>query len=77
MKIKVVCSGAIDVSDVAADGTLELKERARVWEVVKRSSVDWKMRFLLPVWVNGDIAKKTQLLKEGDVVTLALPMYGG
>jgi|AntAceMinimDraft_4_1070372.scaffolds.fasta_scaffold00334_29 molybdopterin converting factor small subunit len=77
MKIKIICSGAIGVEGVDEDGYLEVGKLATVASILRRVKADWKLKIFIPILVNGEKAGKLQRLKDGDQVTLFVPMAGG
>ena len=71
MKIKVIAPFEIKGRD--KDDCLELPEGSRVRDVAMKSPVG----LIIPVFVNGEQAKISQMLKDGDVVVFVGPMRGG
>lgn len=73
MKVKVIAPFPIEGLD--AEECLELKAGSRVRNVLKGRNL--LPGFLLPVFVNGKQARKSQVLKDGDVIVFVFPISGG
>ena len=77
MKVKIVCSGAIDIKGIDSDGYLEIGRLATVTSIIRRIDADWKLKAFIPILVNGEKAGKLQRLRDGDEITLFIPIAGG
>lgn len=73
MKIKVIAPFPIE--DLDEEDCLDMKAGSRVRDVLRgRSPI---AGYLLPVLVNGEQARKSQVLKDGDIVVFVYPISGG
>jgi hypothetical protein len=77
IRIRVRCSGAIEVHGLDKDGYLDVGRWTLVWSIIRLTGLTWRLGLFLPVWVNGELARKTRRLRDGDEITLMLPMFGG
>ena len=59
------------------DGCVDLHEGARVRDLLRLAVNAPIYTRLLPVSVNGEQAKHSQILQDGDVVVFILPRTGG
>ncbi len=75
MRIKVI--SPFEVRGLAEDGTLELKEGARVRDLLRRSLPAALYATLVPVSVNGRQVQPAHRLQDGDLVVILMPISGG
>jgi molybdopterin converting factor small subunit len=73
MKVKVIAP--FHIKGLDAEDCLDLKDGSRVRDVLRGRNL--LPGHLLPVFVNGQQAKKSQLLKDGDIVVFIYPISGG
>lgn len=92
MKVNVQIAGLIDGDTVHGEKDIELKEGTTVDELIKRADKDFKFKKqyfklllkqgrLPTILINGDRLDLPEgyatVLKEGDKVSVILPMSGG
>ncbi len=92
MKVNVQIAGLIDGDTVHGEKDIELKEGSTVDELIKRADKDFKFKKqyfklllkqgrLPTILINGDRLDLPEgystVLKEGDKVSVILPMSGG
>jgi molybdopterin converting factor small subunit len=92
MKVNVQIAGLIDGDTVHGERDIELKEGSTVDELIKRADKDFKFKKqyfklllkqgrLPTILINGDRLDLPEgysmVLKEGDKVSVILPMSGG
>jgi sulfur carrier protein ThiS len=75
VKVKVVAPVALPGLD--SDGRLEVPEKTRVRDILKRSKVLAPFLTVLPMMVNGKQVKVSHLLNDGDVLVIVFPIHGG
>ncbi len=72
MKVKVIAP--FEIPGREADGTLELRDGARVREIFRGAPA---FTLLLPVSVNGEQVSRRRKLQDGDLVVVIVPISGG
>lgn len=75
MRVKVI--SPFPLRGLEDDDTLELKEGARVRDVLKRSLPAAVYAMVVPVSVNGRQVPPDHKLTEGDLVVILMPISGG
>ena len=73
MKVKVIAP--FPVRGLDQDDCLEMSEGSRVKDLLKGSGLIPAR--LLPVFVNGEQARKSRILKDGDIIVFLYPLSGG
>ncbi len=76
MTIKVKVIAPFLIPGQAEDGSLELPDGVRVLDVFRRAHAPLVTN-LFPVSVNGKQARRSQKLKEGDLLVVITPISGG
>ena len=76
MTIKVKVIAPFLIPGQAEDGTLELPDGVRVQDVFRRAHAPL-VTHLLPVSINGKQVRRSQRLKDGDLLIVITPVSGG
>ena len=75
MKVKVIAPFEIRGRD--EEDFLEVEPGTTIREVLGRSKWMAGIPALLPVMVNGEAAKHSSILKDGDILVVVFPFSGG
>ena len=75
--IRVELVAPFELKGLDPGGCIELPDGARVSDLLKRVRGLPPYARLMPVAVNGEQAKRSQRLKDGDIVLFILPASGG
>jgi hypothetical protein len=72
--VKVV--SPLSLKNAGPSGEVQLPERTTVGGMLVRAGAPLPAH-ILPAFVNGSLAKKSQKLNDGDLIVLLLPFSGG
>ena len=77
MKVKITCSGRIDISGSDENGFLEVEENATVKQILAQLSMDKRLRKHIPVIISSRLVKRSHRPQDGDELILVVPIAGG
>jgi molybdopterin converting factor small subunit len=77
MKIRISSLGALPIEGADEDGFLEIEKNMTVRQLAKRLPVDERVGKHIPVIVNGELAKRSYRLQDGDEIVFVMPPTGG
>lgn len=77
MKIRISSLGALPIEGADEDGFLEIEENTTVKQLASMLPVDERVGKHIPVIVNGQLARRSDRLKDGDEIIFVMPPTGG
>ena len=77
MKIKVYAPSFCDASALDETGILDMPDDSTVRDVYKKLKVPVLYRPIVVCAVNHEVAKSSQKLNDGDMVSFLIPTTGG
>ena len=77
MKVKVEPTGLLHIEDLGNNGVVELPAAATVTELLNVLKIQPDHQRFVTAFINGEEKSRKTLLREGDAVTLLLPVGGG
>jgi molybdopterin converting factor small subunit len=77
MKIRISSLGALSIEGADEDGFLEIEENMTVKQLARMLAVDEGLGRHIPVIVNGQLAQRSDRLKDGDEIMFVMPPTGG
>jgi molybdopterin converting factor small subunit len=75
--IRVKLIAPFELDGIDSDGCIDLPDEARVKDLLRRVHGFPLYAKFLPVAVNGDQVKRSDRLKDGDIVQFIVPVSGG